>query len=120
MQDHQGHVYHGSGEYRLRNAHGDGLFAHMLELLQAEFVADGEGNEAQGGLGDDVQGGHLFRRMEPDAQQVQPADAVGPQQQPGHQIGRHRREIQLLGQTGHQEPAHQGEGQGDQNLHGIT
>ena len=33
----------------------------MFELFQAELVADGKGDEAQGHLGDDVQVGHLLR-----------------------------------------------------------
>ena len=107
----QGGIHQQRGEHRLDNTHGNGLPAHMPELLQPELISDGKGNKAQSHLGDDVQIGHFLRRVEANIQNVQCADTVGAQKQSGHQIGGHGGKIQLFGQTGHQEPAYQGKRQ---------
>ena len=116
MQDDQGNVHKDGGDHRLQNAHGDGLLAHVLELLQAELIADGEGDEAQGHLAHDIQGGHRFRRAKAQAPQAQRTDAVGSQEQARHQIGGDRGQVQLFGQTAHQQAADQRGRQLDQNL----
>ena len=84
-----------------------GAFAHGLQLAQPEFIADGEGDEAQGRLGQHLQGFHLLQGVEAQAGQTEPANAEGPQQQTGHQIGGHRGQMQQLGHPGQQKSAHQ-------------
>ena len=120
MQNNQGEVHQNGRDHRLENADGDGLAAHVPELLQTELIADGEGDEAQGHLGNYVQRLHLCGGAEAQAEQLQRADAVGPQQQAGNQIGGYGGQVQLFGQTAQQQPAHQGQGQLDQDFHGDT
>ncbi len=117
MQGHQGHVHQCGGKHRLGNADGDGLPAHVLELLQAELVADGEGDKAQRHLAEEIQRRHLLRGTEAHARQVQHTDTVGAQQQAGHQIRSHGGQVQLFGHTAHQQAAHQTDGQFNQNFH---
>ena len=116
METHQGDIHQHRGGHGLEDAHGDGLPAHMLELVQAELIADGEGDEAQGHLAHDIQGGHRFRRAKAQAPQAQRTDAVGSQEQARHQIGGDRGQVQLFGQTAHQQAADQRGRQLDQNL----
>ena len=86
----------------------------------AELVADGEGDEAQGHLGDEVQGGHLLGGVKAQREQIQRADAVGAEQEAADQVGGDGGKVELFGQPGQQQAAHQGQGELDQNLHNGT
>ncbi len=48
---------------------------------------------------------------------MQRPQAVGAQQQPGHQVGGDGGKVEQLGHPGHQQPAHQGKGQLNQDFH---
>ena len=116
MQDDQGDVHEHRGDDRLQNADGDGFRTGGLQLAQAELVADGEGNEAQRGLGDDLQTLHLFGGVK--AGNPQRADEEGAQQQTRHQIGGDGRQLDQLGHTGEHQSAHQRDGKRNQgNFH---
>ena len=80
MQANQNQIYQHCGDHSLEDADGDGSFAHGLQLIQAEFIADGEGDEAKGGLGDDGQVFHLFQGVEAETGELQGAQAKGSQQ----------------------------------------
>ena len=120
MQGDEGGVHQSGGGHGLEYAHGDGLPAHAFELLQAELVADGEGDKAQGHLGDKIQGGHLLGGVEAQREQIQRADAVGAEQEAADQVGGDGGKVELFGQPGQQQAAHQGQGELDQNLHNGT
>ncbi len=52
VQHHQHDVHHNGGDHGLQNANGNGLRAGSPKLAQAELIANGKGDEAQGRLGD--------------------------------------------------------------------
>ena len=54
MESHKGNIHHNSGNQRLKDPHHNSLAAHLAQLSQTELVADGEGDKAQGYIGDDV------------------------------------------------------------------
>ena len=118
MHPHQGHVHQGGGDHRLGNAHGNGLLAHAPQGAEPELVADDKGDKAQSHLGDYAVALHLLQGAKADAQaaKAQPPQHKGAQQQPGHQIGRDRRKIYRLGQTGHEQACDQSDRQADKHL----
>jgi hypothetical protein len=61
--------------YMLQNADDDGAGAHGFQLRQAELVADGEGDKAQSGLGDNAQTFYLVQRLEAEALDAKCAQA---------------------------------------------
>ena len=84
-------------------AEDDGLTAGFFEGGKAEFVADGERDEAEGNVGDD---GELVDRVHRDkAEAVKPklAEAVRADQNTGDQIGGHGRQTERLKHAGHQQ-----------------
>ena len=89
----------------------------MLELLQPELIADGESDKAKRHLGDNIQMGHRLGAGEAQGGEMQRPQAVGAQQQPGHQVGGDGGKVEQLGHPGHQQPAHQGKGQLNQDFH---
>ena len=118
MHSHQGHVHQGGGDHRLGDAHGNGLLAHAPQGAEPELVADDKGDKAQCHLGDYAVALHLLQGAKADAQaaEAQPPQHKGAQQQPGHQIGRDRRKIYRLGQTGHEQACDQSDRQADKHL----
>ena len=114
MQNDQGDVHENRCDDGLQNADGDGLGAGGLQLAQAELIADGEGDETQSGLGDDLQAVHLRSGIEAQSGNFQRADAEGPQKQSGHQIGGDGGELDQLGHTGKHQAAHQRDGKRNQ------
>ena len=120
MEGNKRRVHQGGGEHRLENAHRDGLTAHGFQLGHPELIADGEGDEAQGRLGDDIQPGHRLRRGEADAGYVQRPQQVGAKQQAADQIGGDGGEVEQLRQAGHEQSAHQRQGELNQDFHSGT
>ena len=106
MQTDEDQVHQHGGGDGLEDADDDGGLAHGFELTEPELIADGEGDEAQGRLGQHTQGLHLLQGIEAQAGQTKPADAEGAQQQTGHQIGRDSGQMHQLGHSGQQQAAH--------------
>ena len=110
VQRHQSQVHQGRGGSGLEDAHHDGLAAHGFQLAETELVANGEGDKAQGHLGENIQALHRLHGGKSDAAQVQRADAEGPQQQSRHQIGGDGGQGQALGRPGQKQPSDEGGG----------
>ena len=122
MQHDEGNIHQRRCDDGLRDAHGEGLTAHPLQGAEPEFVADDEGDEAQRHLRDDAVAFHLCQRPEAEAEtaQPQPSQKERSQQKPGDEIGRDGRQVDRLGQTGHQQTRDQRKGQTNQHLfHGV-
>ncbi len=117
VQENQRQVQQHRGGHGLEDAHDDGLAAHGFQLAHPELVADGEGDEAQGHLGEDVQALHRLHGGEAQASGAQRAQAEGAQQQTRHQIGGDGGQLQPLGHPGQQQPPDEGGGQADENFH---
>ena len=96
VQQNQHHIHHQRGDHRLQNADGDGLCAGGLQLAQAEFVANGECDEAEGCLGNNAQALHLLQRVKAQTGEFQRAKAKRAKQQTCHQISGHRRQIEFF------------------------
>ena len=120
MQRHQGNVHQHGGRHRLEDTHDDGLFAHALELLQAELIADGEGDEAQRHLRNNIQTGHHLWGVEANPSDIQRPQQVWSKQQARHQVGSDGGQVQFLCQTGHQQATYQTDRQLDQDFHNDT
>ena len=103
-------VHQQRGDHGLENADDDCGLAHGFELAQAELIADGEGDEAQGRLGQNAQGLHLRQGVEAQAGQTQGADAEGAKQQACHQIGGDSGQMHQLGHAGQHQAADHGSG----------
>ena len=110
MQRHQHQVHHHRGEHRLHDAHRHRLFAHGFQVMDAELVADGEGDESQRHIRNDVEKLHLFQTVEAQPHHAEPPHAERPQQQSGDQIRRDGGQIHQLGQPVHHQPGNEGNG----------
>ena len=103
VEDQQRGIDQHRGDKCLRDADDGCLTAGFFEGGKAEFVADGERDEAEGNVGDD---GELVDRVHRDkAEAVKPklADAVRADQNTGDQIGGHGRQTERLKHAGHQQ-----------------
>ena len=94
-----------------------GLLSGLLQGGKPELMADGEGDEAQGHIGDHRKGVHLFKGIEPETGDTQPAQHARPDEHAGHQIGGYVRQMKLDKQTGHKKPREQGDCDQQQGLH---
>ena len=74
----------------------------MLELRHAELTADGERDEAQRDLGDQRKTVYVFLRREAEPLNPKQTQAIRSNQNTCDQICRHRRQLQGLGNAGHQ------------------
>ena len=97
---------------RLQHADDERLLAGMLELRHAELTADGERDEAQRDLGDQRQAVHSLLRRETEPLDAEKTQAVRADEHARDQIRRHRRQLQGLCNTGHQQTRENGDRQG--------
>jgi hypothetical protein len=105
MQADQHCIYQYSGQYRLKNADGNGFCAGCSQLAEPELIADGKGNKAQRGLGNNFKAVYLLQRIEAKTGDVQSAEAERTDQQTGYQIGGDRRQVEIaayLSSIGHE------------------
>ena len=122
MQAQQSGVHQHHGHQGLQHTDDGGLPAGLLQLGQAELVADGKGNEAQSHRGDDAQVVYGLQRGKAQASDVQRSQPIGADGQTGDEKGGDvgKIEVQLFENTGHQQSGHQGDGHGDQLRHKET
>ena len=114
MQPHERGVHKQHGAHRLYDADHGGASAGLLELAEAELVADIEGDKAQSHVGEEADLRDVFHRSKADARQLQPPQAVRPHQNAGHQKGGHVGQLQFhyFEQTGHHQTREQRHGCG--------
>ena len=120
MEDHQGDVHAAGGDHGLENADHQGLLAGLPQLGEAEFVADGEGDEAQGHIGDQAQAVQLLIAGKAEAGHAQRAHKTGADQKTGDQIRRHIRQMPAVHHAGHHESGKHGDGQRQQFSHILS
>ena len=93
----------------------------MLELAEAELIADGKRNKAECGLGDQAHGLYLCHRAEAETGDTDASQCVGAQKDAGNQIGCNGGQADQFGETGEKQTAQNGSSQGDQiEFHGIV
>ena len=120
MQQQKYGIHDNGGDHGLQNADDDGAGADGAQLTQAELVAHGKSDEAQGGLAHNAEDVHLVKGVEAQTGDIQPPQEERPEKQPGHQVGRDGGKMQQSGKAGHKQSADQCYGQTNQiNLHNF-
>ncbi len=114
VQRDEHNVHQRGSQHSLADADEDGLAAGSLQLGQTELIADGKGDEAQSGLGNDLQAFHLLHRVKAQAGDIQSAQQERAQDQAGYQISGNRRQVYQLCKTGEHQAANQTDGQQNQ------
>ena len=117
MQNQKSHVHKDGGGQCLKNGNDGGLAADVLQLLQPEFIADGEGDEAQGNITDEPQLFHEVKARQAQVGDAQGAQAQRPNQHAGNQIAGHVRQVEFGGQTGQKQSCEHGKTDGKQVFH---
>ena len=102
---------------RLENADDRGRPAGLLQGGQAEFGADGEGDEAQRHVGHQRKFFHICKAGESQAVYAQKAQAVWAHQYAGDQIAGDRGQAQGFEYPGHHQTRQNGNGQGKKRVH---
>ena len=105
MQSDQHRIHKQGGNHCLDDTNGDGLGAHLLQLMQPELTAHGKGNKAQCRLGQNTHPLHLLHRAEAKTGDFQSTQAVRAQKQTCHQICGYCRQIYKLRKSGHHKTA---------------
>ena len=103
VQGNQRDIHEQGGHTCLDDADDGGLLSGLPESGKPELMADGEGDEAQGHIGDHGQGIHLFKGVETETGDPQSAQNAGTDQHAGHQVGRDIGQMKFDKQAGHQE-----------------
>jgi hypothetical protein len=87
--------------------HNNSLLAGGTKLRQTEFVADGEGNEAEGRRRNHTQSFHGFIRGKAEAVDAEPPKKIRADQHARHQVGGDIREVKFrqFDNTGHHQTA---------------
>lgn len=112
MQRQQRQIDAQAGGQRLQNGHHGGLLSGLPQRGQAELVANGEGDEAQRHVADQAQAGHLLKGGEADPGNMEQAQTVRPDQNTGHQVRSHRRQVPFFNAARGQQTGHQRKGNG--------
>lgn len=86
--------------------------ADVFEFGHAKLAADRERDEAQRDLGDQRQAVHSLLRRETEPLDAEKTQAVRADEHTRDQIRRHRRQLQGLCNTGHQQTRESGDRQG--------
>ncbi len=115
-QEEQEHHQH-HGHQGLQHTDDGGLPAGLLQLGQAELVADGEGDEAQRHVVEQGKRLDLAHRGEAQAGDTQPAQAVRADEDARDQITGDGRHLQRLDKARNQQARAQRDGNGKQRLH---
>ena len=120
MEEQQGEIHAAGGDHGLEDADHQGLLAGLPQLREAKFVADGEGDEAQGHIGDETQTVQLLIAGKAEAGHAQRAHKAGPDQQARDQIRRHIRQMPAGHHAGHHKSGKHGDGQGQKFGHTMS
>ena len=83
----------------LQHADDQCLPPRLAQLRETELVADGKGDKAQRDIRDGAERPQLLKAVEAQTRDPQRAEKARPDQHPGHQIGRHVRQTELVAQT---------------------
>lgn len=102
MQHDQGNVHADGGDHSLQDTDDGGLLTGLLQGRKPELMTDGEGDEAQGHIGNHGQGVYLLRGVEAQAGYAKTSQYAGPDQDTGHQIGCNVRQAEFDKKPGHQ------------------
>ena len=112
-------IHNDGGKHRLEHTDDYRLSADLFQLRQTELIAHGKGNKAKGQIRQDPQTLDLFLGNA-NARNVQSAQCKGADQNTGNQVGRNRRKLHQLGNSGQQETAEQCNRQAQQNRPGWS
>ena len=119
---HQDGIHHQGGHDGLEDTDDGGLLTRVLEILEAELVADIEGDEAQGDIrnnGEAAYGRHTVVEAEAESADNEAADTVGTDDHACDEVGGDVGQVKPLERTGHHETREQADGDAEYGLDGV-
>ena len=120
VEDHERNIDKGQRGQRLQDADNHRLPASLFELAQAEFIADGKGDEAHRHIGDHAQRLDLVVACKAEARNAEAAQHERSDQNARHKKRRDIGQVPAAENTGHQKPCEQRNGQIQNRSHGYT